>query len=121
MKTILPFYTDPATGNEYNMVVQLGQAYQKSLEDLENVVLTNDAQKTTLLREVARFHRSSGPNEIDRKSMNRVITIMANPVGRPLGEISSEIRGLISRTPVPPGFHIFLSGQVAQQKKRFSR
>ena len=112
-------YTDPATGNEYNMVVQLGQAYQKSLEDLENVVLTNDAQKTTLLREVARFHRSSGPNEIDRKSMNRVITIMANPVGRPLGEISSEIRGLISRTPVPPGFHIFLSGQVAQQKKAF--
>ena len=112
-------YTDPATGNEYNMVVQLGQPYQESFEDLENVVLTNDAQKTALLREVARFHLSSGPNEIDRKYMNRVITITANPVGRPLGDVAAEIRGLISRTSVPPGSHISLSGQVAQQKKAF--
>lgn len=113
-------YTDPATGNEYNMVVQLGQPYQKSLEDLKNVVLTNNAQNPLLLREVARIRRSSGPNEIDRKYLNHVITITANPVGRPLGEVASEITKMISRTPLPSGFHINLRGQVAEQKKAFT-
>lgn len=112
-------YTDPSTGNEYNIVVQLGQPFQKSLDDLNNVVLTNRTATPILLRDVARIRLSSGPNEIDRKYMNRLITITANPVGRSLGEIAKNIRTLVDHTHVPPGFHIYLGGQEAQQEKAF--
>ncbi len=112
-------YTDPSTGNEYNIVVQLDRPYRESLESLKNVFLTNANGQPILLRDIASIKESSGPNEIDRKRMTRLITISANPVGRPLGEIAKDLRAFLSHAPVPEGFSIVLSGQIAQQKGAF--
>ncbi|MHB1286424.1 MAG: efflux RND transporter permease subunit [Leptospirales bacterium] len=112
-------YTDPSTGNEYNIVVQLDRPYRESLESLKNVFLTNANGQPILLRDIASIKESSGPNEIDRKRMTRLITISANPVGRPLGEIAKDLRAFLARAQVPEGFSIVLSGQIAQQKGAF--
>ncbi|MHB1605583.1 MAG: efflux RND transporter permease subunit [Leptospirales bacterium] len=112
-------YTDPATGNEYNIVVQLDRPYRHSLEDLKNVFLTNANGTPILLRDIAQIREASGPNEIDRKRMTRLISISANPVGRTLGDISKDLRKLVARMPVPDGYSIVLSGQIAQQNGAF--
>ena len=112
-------YTDPSTGNEYNIVVQLDRPYRHSLEDLRNVFLTNANGQPILLRDIATIRESSGPNEIDRKRMTRLITISANPVGRPLGEIAKDLRRFVANAQVPDGYSIVLSGQIAQQNGAF--
>jgi multidrug efflux pump subunit AcrB len=112
-------YTDPATGNEYNIVVQLDRIHRHSMEDLKNVFLTNSNGSTILLRDVATIEQSSGPNEIDRKKMTRLITISANPVNRSLGDITKDLTLLLKKTPMPSGFSVKLSGQIAQQKGAF--
>ncbi len=112
-------YTDPSTGNEYNIIVQLDRAHRHSLEDLKNVLLTNAQGNPILLRDIASIRESTGPNEIDRKRMTRLINISANPVGRPLGEIAKDLKSLVARTPLPEGFSVRLSGQIAQQRGAF--
>ncbi len=112
-------YTDPATGNEYNIVVQLDRIHRHSMEDLKNVFLTNANGSPILLRDVATIRQSNGPNEIDRKKMTRLITISANPVNRSLGDITKDLKVLLKNTPLPIGFSVKLSGQIAQQKGAF--
>jgi CzcA family heavy metal efflux pump len=112
-------YTDPVTGNEYNIIVQLNPKFQHSVEDLKNVLLTNAQGNPILLRDVATITEGSGPNEIDRKRMNRLITITANPVGRPLGQVAADLKAFLAKTPVPPGFSVKITGQIAQQKGAF--
>ncbi|MDA8059632.1 MAG: efflux RND transporter permease subunit [Nitrospiraceae bacterium] len=112
-------YTDPSTGNEYNIVVQLDRLHRHSMEDLKNVFLTNANGSPILLRDVATIRQSSGPNEIDRKKMTRLITISANPVNRSLGDITKDLQLLLKRTEIPAGFSVKLAGQIAQQKGAF--
>ena len=112
-------YTDPATGNEYNIVVQLDRMHRHSMEDLKNVFLTNANGSPILLRDVAAIRQSSGPNEIDRKKMTRLITISANPEHRSLGDITKDLKLLLKKTDIPSGFSVKLSGQIAQQKGAF--
>ncbi|MEC4683327.1 MAG: efflux RND transporter permease subunit [Nitrospirota bacterium] len=112
-------YTDPETGNEYNIIVQFDEPFRHSLEDLKNVFLTNQNGNPILLRNIATIEKGTSPNEVDRKYMTRLITITANPVGRPLGDIARDLKSLIQKTAVPKGFSINLAGQIAEQKGTF--
>ena len=112
-------YTDPRTGNEYNIIVQFDRPFRHSLEDLENVFLTAPNGSPILLRNIATIERGTSPNEIDRKYMTRLITITANPVGRPLGDIAKDLAVLMKKTPLPEGFTINLAGQIAEQRGTF--
>jgi multidrug efflux pump subunit AcrB len=78
------------------------------------------ANQAVLLRNIATITSSSGPLEIDRKYLQRVIDINANPVGRDLGSIAADLRARLADIPMPPGFTIRLGGQVAQQEGAFS-
>ena len=112
-------YTDPKTGNEYNIIVQFDRPFRHSFEDLENVFLTTPSGSPILLRNIATIERGTSPNEIDRKYMTRLITITANPVGRPLGDIAKDLAVLMKRTSLPEGFTINLAGQIAEQRGTF--
>jgi len=112
-------YTDPRTGNEYNIVVQFDRPFRHSLEDLKNVFLTNQNGSPILLRNIATIVKGYSPNEVDRKYMTRLITITANPVGRPLGDIAKDLNTLLKKVDVPEGFSINLAGQIAEQKGTF--
>ena len=112
-------YTDPRTGNEYNIVVQFDRPFRHSLEDLKNVFLTTPSGSPVLLRNIATIEKGTSPNEVDRKYMTRLITITANPVNRPLGAIAKDLQAMVSRTPTPEGFSVTMAGQIAEQKGTF--
>ena len=112
-------YTDPRTGNEYNIVVQFDRPFRHSLEDLKNVFLTTPSGSPVLLRNIATIEKGTSPNEVDRKYMTRLITITANPVNRPLGAIAKDLQAMVARTPTPEGFSISMAGQIAEQKGTF--
>jgi multidrug efflux pump subunit AcrB len=172
-----PVYTDPVSGNEYNIIVQLRPEDRSHIGDLGEIFLRNGqlqpgasvsglpaslnlvtsgvpaagaggnlpggglqpppapqspgsdeagptegpaSNQTVLLRNIATITSSSGPLEIDRKYLQRVIDINANPVGRDLGSIAADLRTGLAAIPMPPGFTVRLGGQVAQQEGAFS-
>jgi multidrug efflux pump subunit AcrB len=128
-------YIDPVTGNEYNIVVRLQDAYRTHPEDLGNVPLnaladppagaptpagTTAPMVPILLRDVAKITLGSQPLQISRKNEQRVIDVTANVVNRPLGAVSQDIITALDRTSFPEGFTYHMAGQTEQQQGAFS-
>src|SRR5206468_9246020 len=90
-------FTDPRTGNQYNVVVQLDEPYRQALTDLGRIVVKSDEDRPVLLSTVAEIKRSTGPVEIERKYQQRLIRVAANTIGRDLGSISAELEDRFSR------------------------
>src|SRR5207245_1614766 len=113
-------FTDPRSGNQYNVVVQLDEPYRQTPEDLGRIFVTTDDNRPVLLSTVADIRQSAGPVEIERKYQQRLVRIAANAVGRDLGSISQELEGKFRQLPLPAGFSIRLGGQTEQQRESFS-
>ena len=112
-------FTDPRTGNQYNVVVQLAEDYRQTPEDLGRIFITaND--RPVLLSTIAEITKSSGPVDIERKSQQRIVRVSANAVGRDLGSLSEELEAKFKQLPLPAGFSIRLGGQTEQQREAFS-
>src|SRR5262249_24046000 len=112
-------FTDPRTGNQYNMVVQLDEPFRSAPDDLSRLFVIGDGGRPILLGNVARISTGTGPVMIERKYQQRVVKIAANPVGRDLGSISDELEERFKALPLPPGFSLQLGGQTQQQREAF--
>jgi CzcA family heavy metal efflux pump len=117
--TVASLYTDPVTGNEYNILVRLNQDYRSRIEDLRNIVLTADNGQPVLLGNVATIVKDNVPVQIDRKYQQRLVEVTANVQGSDLGTVAGAIQQKINTLTLPPGFEIRQSGNVAQQNKTF--
>src|SRR5438132_7100477 len=63
-------FTDPRTGNQYTLVVQLDEPYRQTPDDLRRLFVTaND--RPVLLSTIAEITQSTGPVEIERKYQQR--------------------------------------------------
>jgi multidrug efflux pump subunit AcrB len=113
-------FTDPRTGNQYNIVVQLDEPFRVQPEDLGKIFVTTQAGRPVLLSTVAEIKRDLGPVQIERKYQQRLIRVSANPAGRDLGAISSDIEKRLGELQLPPGFAVKMGGQTAQQREAFS-
>jgi hydrophobe/amphiphile efflux-1 (HAE1) family protein len=113
-------FTDPRTGNQYNIVVQLDEPFRVRPEDLGKIFVTTQAGRPVLLSTVAEIKRDLGPVQIERKYQQRLIRVSANPAGRDLGAISSDIEKRLGELQLPPGFAVKMGGQTAQQREAFS-
>jgi len=113
-------YTDPRTGNQYNMVVQLDEPFRSAAEDLSRLFVIGDGGRPVLLGSVAEIRQGTGPVMLERKYQQRIVKINANPAGRDLGGISGDLEGRFRDLPLPPGFSVQLGGQTVQQREAFS-
>ncbi|MBI1815054.1 MAG: efflux RND transporter permease subunit [Deltaproteobacteria bacterium] len=112
-------FTDPITGNEYNIVAQLADRFRDDPSDLENLVIRADHSTPILLKSVASVQRGSGPVELDRKYEQRIVHLTANPAGRDLGSLSEELDRSFDQLKLPAGFEVHLGGQTKQQREAF--
>lgn len=118
--TPVPF-TDPATGNEYNVNVRLDDPFRDEVEDLREIFVRGPNGTPVTLGTIARVERSSGPVLITRKYLQRVIDVTGNVApGWDLGAAAAACERAIARTPPPEGFTVHLGGQVEAQGKAFA-
>ncbi|MGH7267711.1 MAG: efflux RND transporter permease subunit [Candidatus Rokuibacteriota bacterium] len=113
-------FTDPRTGNQYNIVVQLDEAFRVRPDDLGKIFVTPPGGRPVVLSTVADIQRSVAPVEIERKYQQRLVRVSGNPVGRDLGAISSDLEARMRSLQLPPGFDVRLGGQTAQQREAFA-
>jgi multidrug efflux pump subunit AcrB len=116
---VASLYSDPVTGNQYNILVRLSESGRSSVEDLRNIVLTTSGGQPVLLGNVAVIERAASPVQIDRKYQQRIIDVTANVSGRDLGSVAADIRDRLAQTRIPAGFEVKIGGNVEQQQKAF--
>jgi len=117
--TVASLYSDPVTGNQYNILVRLDESYRSHIEDISKVVLTAANGEQILLGNVATVERTNAPVQIERKYQQRFIEVTANAPARPLGDVAADIRGRLDSLTVPAGFDLHIGGNVEQQQKAF--
>ena len=114
-------YTDPATGNIYNVNVRLDDKYRNELDDLADLQLRAPNGGMVSLDSVARIERGSGPVQIARKYLQRIVDVTANVApGKDLGTAAAATQKVLDDIVVPEGFTVNLGGQSAAQKEAFS-
>ena len=118
--TVASLYTDPISGNQYNILVRLNQDYRDQIEDLKQLTITAANGQQVLLGNIATIEKRNGPVQIDRKYQQRLVEVTANVSGRDLGSVAKDIQDKLDQLKVPQGFEIKQTGNVEQQKKTFS-
>ncbi len=117
---VASLYSDPVSGNQYNILVRLDTQYRSKIDDLRKLLVTTPSGQQVLLGEIATITQSAGPVEIDRKYQQRIIDVTADVSGRDLGSVANDILAKLDKISVPPGFQIKLGGNVEQQAQTFS-
>lgn len=118
--SVASLYTDPVTGNQYNILVRLSEDYRSDIEDLKKITLVTKGGDQVLLGNIATIIKDNSPVQIDRKYQQRLVEVTANVEGRDLGSVANDIRAQIAKITLPPGFEVVLTGAVEQQQKTFT-
>jgi multidrug efflux pump subunit AcrB len=114
-------FIDGKTGNQYYINVRLDDRYRRHVEDLGDVFVRAPSGALVSLANIATVKRSSGPVQINRKYLQRIIDVTANVApGKDLGAASAAVQRAIEEVPPPDGYAVQLGGQTAAQREAFS-
>ncbi len=111
-------------GENYNVLVRLPPEGRDSLTDLNRLPFTvgstaDGSPRIVRLSQIADVRPSTGPNQINRRDMNREINIDANALGRSSGDVSADIRQVLEATPWPPGYRYVFGGSTKNMTESF--
>ena len=107
------YWRDPASGNAFQIQVEIPQHKMASLEDLRNLPVMENGATRPLLSDLADVRYGTTMGEVARYNMQRVVSLTGNMHGKVLGEAARDVRGAIERAGKPPqGVSVNLRGQV---------
>jgi HAE1 family hydrophobic/amphiphilic exporter-1 len=114
-----------ADGESYDVRVQLAPQSRSAASDLRQLPLVvgshaDGSPRVVRLAQVADVAPSSGPNQINRRDMNREVNIDANALGRSSGEISADIRAVLDAMAWPPGYRYSFGGSTKNMQESFT-
>ena len=113
-------YTDPVTGNQYNILVRLDSTDRDNIDDVSKLMVPAAGGRTVELGNIAKTIMTNTPVQINRKYQQRIIDVTANVTGRDLGSVSADIQKKLDGIKVPTGFQVVQSGNIEQQKSTFA-
>ncbi|MDR2495531.1 MAG: efflux RND transporter permease subunit [Tannerellaceae bacterium] len=109
-------------GNEYNIRVRYSPEFRQSLEDIENIMIYNNAGQSIRVRDIARVVEQMTPPTIERKNRERVITVSAVAApGAALSDIVDVANREMRALEVPSTVTWQLSGAYEEQQDTFGQ
>ncbi|MCE1164528.1 MAG: efflux RND transporter permease subunit [Bacteroidetes bacterium] len=118
--SVASLFSDPKTGNQYNILVRMNEDYRNNFDDIKSLTLQSSTGQMIPLGNLVEIKMSKSPVQIDRKFQQRLVDVTANVEGRDLGSVAEEIKQKLAGLDIPPGFDVQVSGNVEQQSKTFS-
>jgi HAE1 family hydrophobic/amphiphilic exporter-1 len=114
-----------ADGENYDVRVQLAPESRSAVGDLRQLPLVlgshaDGSARVVRLSQVAELRPSTGPNQINRRDMNREVNIDANALGRSSGEVSADIRAVLDGMAWPPGYRYSFGGSTKNMQESFT-
>lgn len=90
-----------------------------SLDAVRRLVINPEGAVPIPLSAVADVVVAQGPSEIRRVNQQRVAQVTANVTGRPLGDVTADIQGIIDRLSLPLDFEVQIKGQNEEMRVAF--
>ena len=112
------FYRE--NGDEYNIRVRYAPEFRTSIEDIENIVVYNNAGKALRMKDLGTVVEAEVPPSISRKDRERVVTVtgvVANDI--PLGQAVKVTQSFIDSVEVPSEVSLEIAGDFEDQQEMF--
>ncbi|MBP5988869.1 MAG: efflux RND transporter permease subunit [Piscinibacter sp.] len=111
-------------GENYDVNVRLAPGGRDTLADLQRLPITvaaaaDGSPRVVRLAQVADLRASTGPNQINRRDLNREINIDANALGRSAGEVSADVKKVLDSIAWPPGYRYVFGGSTKNMNESF--
>lgn len=107
------YWRDPISGNAFQIQVEIPQHKMASIEDVRSIPLTTNGKSHTLLGDVAVLKTGEAMGLVERYNMQRVVSMTANIHGKPLGDMTRDLRTALERVPeAPRGVTVAVRGQI---------
>ncbi|MCH5318523.1 MAG: efflux RND transporter permease subunit [Paramuribaculum sp.] len=106
-------------GEEYDIKVMYAPEYRTSLEDIENILIYNNAGKAVRLRDVGTVVERFTPPTIERKDRERIVTVSTTVQDVPMSDIVEASQEAIDKMEIPQGISIQLAGSYEDQQDSF--
>jgi len=112
------FWADPQSGVGYRVQVRVPESRVRSIDDLQNVPIAQDAASRVVLRDVATVRPGTTPGEVDHFNSQRTISVDANLAGDDLGRAASDVETALHGLGAPPkGTTVAIHGQAEQMQQ----
>ncbi|MDH6313514.1 HAE1 family hydrophobic/amphiphilic exporter-1 [Parabacteroides sp. PFB2-10] len=108
-------------GDEYDIRVRYAPEFRQSLEDIENIMIYNNAGQGVRIRDVGQVVERMNPPTIERKDRQRVITVsaIASP-GAALSDIVATANQELRNMEIPPEISWNIGGTYEDQQETFA-
>jgi HAE1 family hydrophobic/amphiphilic exporter-1 len=106
-------------GREYTIRVKVKDSEKLDVSDILDLTMTNSDGQAISLRNVINVRPERGPQQIERRDRERIITVSAEIAGRDLGSVIDDVRQGLKSLPVPRDFAIGFTGDYEEQQKAF--
>ena len=111
-------------GENYDVTVRLATESRVSVGDLQRLPINlaaaaDGSPRSVRLGQVADVSESTGPNQINRRDLNREINFDANALGRSSGDVSTDIRAALDSIAWPPGYRYSFGGSTKNMTESF--
>jgi multidrug efflux pump subunit AcrB len=115
------YWRDPKSGTDYQVQVQVAGPRMNRPEQVETLPLQQASPDANLLiRDVAKVSLGTSPSQVDRLSMQRYLSVIANVEGEDLGSASAQITEAIADAGDPPrGVRVLIRGQITPMTEMF--
>ena len=115
------YWRDPHSGVDYQVQVQVAGPRMNRPEHVETLPLEQATPDANLLiRDVAKVSLATAPGQVDRMSMQRYLSVIANVEGEDLGRASVRIAQAIADAGEPPrGVRVLVRGQITPMTEMF--
>ncbi|MDP3085578.1 MAG: efflux RND transporter permease subunit [Rubrivivax sp.] len=112
-------------GETYDVKVRLAPDARGSAADLRKLPLgvanaADGSPRIVRLSQVADVLPSTGPNQINRRDLNREVNFDANALGRSAGDVSTDIRKVLDAIAWPPGYRYAFGGSTKNMQESFT-
>jgi hydrophobic/amphiphilic exporter-1 (mainly G- bacteria), HAE1 family len=100
------------SGEQYDVWLRAEARDRASMKSLYELTLPSPTVGLVNLSSLARLNDSRGPTEIERLSRERIVTVLGNPEGIPLGEAVQRAETILQDMNLPPQYSYAFSGQA---------
>ncbi len=117
--SIASFYRED--GEEYTIRVRYAPEFRTSVEDIENITVTNAMGRQVRMKDLGTVVESSVPPTIERKDRERLITvngIIAD--GAALSDGVDAVNEIIANSNIPSNISTEIAGDFEEQQEMFS-
>ena len=105
---------------EYDINIRFADNSRKSIEDVRNLIFTNNLGEQVRLSQFANVEMGSGPSLLQRRDKAPAVKVLSKVVGRPVGDVANEwSEQFMNSDKKPAGVNYIWGGDMENQEEGF--